>query len=294
MMKISAAIIVGFFGLQSAAFAQNPIQCSGGKNIFVIDRTSALNESEEYAFRDGVRVLFSNLSFSGHMEIAEVRSSALTFKWIYEGCVEGEYDEPATCEEYFKFSRSEIISSQNPSFFSNPLDWLSTIFQSDNHEFSDELVFRCEEDRDSFFARRLAQQTKVLEDVVNAGTSDISESSTALAETIFGVVSSRCSKSDCNLYVFSNLLDNGWQDIIKRPTTARQDATSYVVEHPFFDRNTSKVNDVVVWGFGFNELNSNEKFELRADEASVLKEYWTYFFSAIASGLVSIQFEIPR
>ena len=287
-----AAFAVFFSYLCSSASAE---ECSNSRQVFLLDRTSELNEAERSAFAAGIKTLFADDEFGGEIVIGEVRGSSLSSEWIFRTCVPANFEVTPACEEYFDSVNPSREEEEGPAFLEAPLQWLEVLlFGDDEREFSNAERISCQQERAAFDGQRAEHQAKALQAVQDVASEDVATSQTALAETVFRALETQCIRAQCQLFVFSNLLDNNWQQIILEESGHRAMGERVVQDAPFFDPANTNVKNVMVWGFGFDERNGENKTELDVQAALRLQQYWSGFFDEIATGSVSIHFEMPR
>lgn len=289
-MIIAFALAISLVG--TSAMAQ---ECGDTRQVFLLDRTSALNAAEESAFDAGIDTLFENDQFGGEIVIGEVRGSSLSFEWIFQTCVPVDFQVSPACTDYFASFDSDQAEEPRSTFTEAPLDWLDSIlFGTDDREFSSAERISCQQERASFDGSREESQKQALEAVKRVTLDDVTSSETALAETIFRAIDTQCSLKSCQLYVFSNLLDNNWREVVRNSFDQSQQGKRKVLDAPFFDPSANTVENVLVWGFGFDERDGEAKMELSVEAAIRLRTYWTSFFEQLADQKVSIHFEMPR
>ena len=287
-----AAFAMLFSFLCSSASAQ---ECSNIRQVFLLDRTSELNEAEQSAFAAGIETLFADDEFGGEIVIGEVRGSSLSSEWIFRTCVPANFEVSPACREYFDSVDPSREEEEGPAFLDAPLQWFEVLlFGDDEREFSNAERISCQQERASFDGQRAEQQAEALQAVQDVASEDVATSQTALAETVFRALETQCIRAQCQLFVFSNLLDNNWRQIIREESGHRAMGERVVLDAPFFDPADTTVENVMVWGFGFDERNGENKSELDVQAALRLQQYWSGFFDQIATGSVSIHFEMPR
>ena len=291
-------LIVAFIALVSAGSsptARAESGCKGGRHIFLIDRTSELNRPELEAFRDGVTVLFQNAEFYGEIELAELRGSALSYEWIYGSCIQGQFVPPPACLEYFEAINGAGPNEEvNRSIWSDPLGWLSGLFGDSEIQFDESLIVDCQREHNKFLENREFEKSRVVQAIIEKGREAVESTETALTESLFRILSSRCKKLSCKLYVFSNLLDDNWRRKIKQGHGLIKLGAESARNAKLFDPKEVKVETVVAWGFGFDETDGDDKIVLSGSTREKLIDYWKGFFGEIADGSVEIDFEIPR
>ncbi|WP_289393478.1 hypothetical protein [Peteryoungia algae] len=282
-------VFVGFLVLvvpAGIAFGQN---CDGARNILIVDRTSQLNAAESRALEDGIAIMFEDRSFGGELMIGEVRGSSLSSEWIYESCVARDYVPSIACE-------GVLSDSNRPQhFLDDPFDWMkNAVFGGPQREPNTKAVLLCEAERAEAETQRAEDKTKVLEELRQITKKAVSSSPTALGDTIFRVAQARCAKTSCNLYVFSNLLDAGWKELVAADVQQSEAGARAVTSSSRLNGATVKINSVMVWGFGFDEQDGEQKFQLSDDAALKLLEYWKAFFTKLSGENVYIGFEMPQ
>lgn len=280
------AVACTLAGGQAVAQSQS---CTGDRHILIVDRTSTLNRAEQDAFEAGIQILFQDPEFGGELMIGEVRGASLSSEWSFETCVSNEFTPSLACEDVL--SRDEENTALGEDFIS----WAKGIvIGTKEREVTPEERLICQQERNDFEAVRLESQEQALQAVMEVSQQDVATSKTALAETIFRTIQSRCAITSCDLYIFSNLLDNGWKELVDEEGDFTAMGRQTVLEAPRFEPSESQADRVMVWGFGFNELNGEAKSALREEHAIRLENYWTGFFEEISDGSVQISFEMPR
>ncbi len=290
---VRRGIFSGFFIISLGLFPEHlfaQAACSNERQIVLIDRTSVPNEAEKRAMDEGLRVLFSRSDFKGEVQFAEIRGSQLRTEWFFNTCVP-EYNPSPFCEEYFD-SRSAETSNWKNDPVGAMLDFL---FPSDVARSSSEAL-ECLSEEARYNEERKAIQESALEAVLDVAKKPVPSSETAIARSIVRVARSHCSEMDCDLFVFSNLLDHGWHDILdaSEPNVLGAEFARKEISERSVD---AKYRDIVVWGFGFNELDRERKSELETTNpgaTTVLRRYWTGFFGEMVSGSVDIGFDMPQ
>jgi len=287
-LRLFISFIIAYTLIAGTAVAQSQ-PCTGDRHILIVDRTSKLNRAEQNAFEAGIEILFQNPEFGGELMIGEVRGASLSSEWIFETCVSNEFTPSLACEDVL--GRDEENKNTGVSF----LDWArNMVTGTKRREVTPLERLTCQEEKAEFEAVRLNSQREALRAVMEVSQEDVATSNTALAQTIFRTIQSRCAIRSCNLYVFSNLLDYGWKDLIAKEADFAEIGRQTVLEAPRFDRSESKLNRVMVWGFGFNERNGEAKSALSEEQALRLESYWTGFFEEVSDQAVRISFEMPR
>lgn len=283
LLAVALAMASGSVGAQEVEFCQGE-----QRHVFLVDRTSLLNEREKIALEDGVEVIFSRPDLAGEVHVAEVRGSALSYEWILDLCVEGFHAPSPAC-------RIAHPAEENGSLLSNPVGALARLFGTDDQgRPSNADRLRCERERSQSLSRRQESQAAALEHLKERSGLAVDPSPTALAATVFRVIRSRCSHEPCHLYIFSNLLDAGWSELVGMEDGHRERGAARVRDDPFFDPAAVLVETVAVWGFGFNEQNGEQKEELPQDVAVRLVAYWEAFFQEIGAEVEAIDFELPQ
>ena len=288
------AILVLMMGWSGEAYPERLLNCSKQRHIFLLDRTSQMNEEEDRAFRNGIGYLFTGNQVSGFIELIDIRDSGLSYSPLNQTCIPDQYRPTSVCKEYFDSrEETEAESSRTQTLTDRFFDIIS-YFWSPGEQFDDFQTLNCEQEISVFQnkSRELRDEaSRIIFEILDQG---VDSSKTSIVEAIVEISYSRCSDANCNIYVFSNLLDNNWKEIISNDHDLKELGSKVVERYEQFDSGIPKFDTALVWGFGFNELDGEGKSELPSSIKRKLSAYWSGVFSVLADKPVPISFEMRR
>lgn len=249
--------------------------CSTQRHIVLLDRTSVMNDVEIASFQRGVEVLVQQKGIEGTVEVLEINDTSAGFVSVLEECIAFQLDLMEGCE---------VPEQENQGVLSQILDFLFPPQSTPNDEILS-AVCRQETIANEEFER--SSRMSAVNKIVAVLSTRNQTSDTALLETIAEILASRCKNMECDLHIFSNLIDTRTKSIDDGEPYSDLGNTEMKValeERGF----TRKISSVEVWGFGFDDRDGGRKRELSDEQRSLLINYWRGAFSAFSDTFVPI------
>lgn len=269
----ASLIFFSFQTLDAETLALNEYNCQSTDsyqniiNIILIDRTTALNDKSNLSLQNGIKSIIMSSDIHGRLQILEVGQNDFTADSVADYCL----------DEYTTNKQKKVESNAFNKTLAAILEKFGLYHKIEFDDSIDiERIDRINKYRDNIF-----RQLKVYLSHQKSNTS---------ATSIISLIS-QCyhhyslGKKTFNLFIFSDMLDSQISTLLKS-NDIKTNGDSYkelavsqakLMKDSFGIVSDIKNVNIVVWGLGRSDINSNAKLTL--EQYHSLNIFWKTFFT---------------
>lgn len=262
-------LIFSLFLYVTTPFARAEECISKNRHIVILDRTSVMNDQEKKSFTRGVEYLISDNKITGKIDLFEISDSSVSYESKFN---------TTKCLQPFYVDQEKIPQGIIPDeckeqnmFDMGVLDKFFYYLLPKSKSFADEEIDKmCKEFIVEYQAEEKNKRKELVEKIKKIALEDAKPSDTALLTSITEILSTRCPKDDqCSVYIFSNLLDSNIKEM--GTSSNSRDRGKSDMEKLVNERGSNKnINNIQVWGFGFDDRDGGKKKEITQDQRTFL------------------------